>query len=52
MPRLAGESHRLAGSWAYDHGVAAHLSPQRAHPREMVLTIVSAIVVLLGLCGQ
>lgn len=32
-PCSAGCSHRLAGSWAYDHGVAAHLSLQRAHLR-------------------
>lgn len=43
MPRPVGESHRLAGSWAYDHGVAAHLSLQRPHLAQTVLTIVSAI---------
>lgn len=43
MSRPAGGSHRLAGSWAYDHGVAAHLSLQRGAPRNpMVLTAVSA----------
>jgi hypothetical protein len=36
------ESHRLAGSWANDHGVAAHLSCN-ASTRVNVLTIVSAI---------
>ena len=42
MPRSDGESHRLAGSWAYDHGVAANLSCN-ASTRVNVLTIVSAI---------
>lgn len=32
-PRSVGRSHRPAGSWAYDHGVAAHLSLQRTHLR-------------------
>jgi hypothetical protein len=36
------KSHRLAGSWANDHGVAAHLSCN-ASTRVNVLTIVSAI---------
>lgn len=36
------KSHRLAGSWANDHGVAAHLSCN-ASTRINVLTIVSAI---------
>lgn len=36
------KSHRLAGSWAYDHGVAANLSCN-ASTRVIVLTIVSAI---------
>jgi len=26
MPRPGSQSHRLSGSWAYDHGVAANLS--------------------------
>lgn len=42
LPRPGGGSHRLAGSWAYDHGVAAHLSCN-ASTRVNVLTIVSAI---------
>lgn len=42
MPRSDGQSHRLAGSWAYDHGVAADLS-RNASTRVNVLTIVSAI---------
>lgn len=42
MPRPGSESHRLAGSWAYDHGVAANLSCN-ASTRVNVLTIVSAI---------
>ena len=42
MPRPGGQSHRLAGSWAYDHGVAANLSCN-ASTRVNVLTIVSAI---------
>lgn len=31
-----GESHRPVGAWAYDHGVAAHLSLQRGHTRNCV----------------
>lgn len=42
MPRPVRQSHRLAGSWAYDHGVAADLS-RNASTRVNVLTIVSAI---------
>jgi hypothetical protein len=42
MPRPDGQSHRVVGSWAYDHGVAANLSCN-ASTRVNVLTIVSAI---------
>lgn len=33
MPRPVGESHRLAGAWAYDHGVTVYLNLEREHSR-------------------
>lgn len=44
------ESHRLAGSWANDHGVAANLSCN-ASTRVSVLTIVSAIRQAVQACA-
>lgn len=44
-PRSVGQSHRPAGSWAYDHGVAAHLSCD-ANIRVKMLSFVSALDIL------
>jgi hypothetical protein len=45
LPRSVGQSHRPAGSWAYDHGVAAHLSCN-ASIRVTMLLFVSAFDIL------
>jgi hypothetical protein len=45
-PRSVGQSHRPAGSWAYDHGVAAHLSCD-ASIRVTMLSSVSAFDILI-----